>query len=87
MKLSELAIFDHVGESLPSRERELKRADGELGDELRRSLPSRERELKRPSCDVLDIRIKSLPSRERELKLQLFLCYLAKGHVAPFTGA
>ena len=56
-------------ESLPSRERELKRKSTLLRKiKERASLPSRERELKHVGNVLLCGTILSLPSRERELK-------------------
>ena len=73
--------------SLPSRERELKRAR-----ECRLrvgvvSLPSRERELKRREDFAVVRKVASLPSRERELKRPPRRSRQLRSHVAPLAGA
>ena len=54
--------------SLPTRERELKLAQGGLLGLALESLPTRERELKRKRDVARRWTILSLPTRERELK-------------------
>ena len=60
---------NHGRQSLPSRERELKRPIVWVDLPLVKSLPSRERELKPPTMQAYMSKAgRSLPSRERELK-------------------
>ena len=70
MKQSRVADFVELDQSLPTRERELKRRLREGALDERVSLPTRERELKLRLAVVGVMVEGSLPTRERELKLR-----------------
>ena len=69
MKLRQLFLLVQQGQSLPPRERELKRGKTRKQALDILSLPPRERELKLLLVLMSELNLLSLPPRERELKL------------------
>ena len=85
-RIETLIVYDEAQFflSLPTRERELKHRQGEIGGHHVESLPTRERELKHQRLLRRLRAALSLPTRERELKParhKLNLCRILSGGV------